>query len=252
MTPEEIEELLNKLAGVTDKVAFAAALKKKASAIYQQIFNEGHASASGTLKGAKEAAEARATKAEEDLEALQGEHETLKNSKPDIAAVEQRWKDKYEKLEKKFTDYKEGQKQEAISSRVSGGAKRVKEILKETIDDDKADSLVDRQSVMRRIQSEDGKNLKVLQPDQDIPYAGDDEAQLKALAEELSKGVEAKFLKSEVERGTGDRRTIPGDSKPSAGKARFQNIRESVQKKKPNAEQGPNPDQQLDKAFGRA
>lgn len=253
MTDEEraaLEDLAGKINAVTDKAGFAAVLKDKAKSVYQQIFNEGHASAFGTQKSATEAAVARATTAEEKLEALQSEFDAYREGKPDVAAVEKTWKDRLEKVDKKFLDFKEQVKRDSIAARTDGAIERTRSLLKATIDPDKADALVDRQSVRNRILSEDGKSLKVLQPDSQIPYAGDDEAQIRALAEELSKGVEAKFIRSDVDSGTGDRGTIPGGGGSLKGKARFEKIREEAKAIKGDGNTK-SPDQQLDQAFGR-
>lgn len=245
----EIDEIVGKLAGGDEK-SLAATLKEKAKKLYQQIFNEGHASAFGKQKSAVEAAEAKATEAEEKLEKLQEDFDNYKASKKDVAAVESEWTEKYRKLEKKFTDFKEQVKQDAITSRVSGVIERVKSVLKETIDDDKAETLVDRQSVRSRILSDDGKSLRILQPELQIPYAGDDDAQIAALAEELSKGVDAKFLKSDVDKGTGNKDSIParGNEKPKAGAKKFGDIREKAKAARGKSEK--TPDKQLDEAFG--
>lgn len=251
MADTELEELAGKIAAVTDKKGFAAILKEKAKPIYQQIFNEGHASGQGTQKSATETAEAKTTAAEGKLETLQAEFDTYKASKQDVASVEKEWKGKYDKLEGKFTTYKEEVKQNAITSRVQGAIDKARSLLKLTIDPDKADALVDKMSVRSRMISDDGKSLKILQPELQIPYAGDDEAQVKALVEELVKDVPAKFQLSDVERGTGDRSSTPGGSGDPKGKAKFDAIREAAKAKKPAAD-APSPDQLLDRAFGRS
>lgn len=243
------KELLESLQAVPESDIDDASLKSlEGKPIYQQIFNRGHASSSGTSKQKVEDADRKVTEAQGRLTALQTEFDEHKKKSPDVATLDAQYKGQIEDLKKEIETLKGAAKNEKIEAKRKQLLARTREILKETINPVHAESLVDRDSVRSRISSEDGENGRILQPDKQIPYAGDDEAQAKALAAELAKDVPAIFRLTEIPKGTGNGAT---GGTGGTGSEKFQKIRDSVKKKTP-AEGAVDPEVALKKRFGKS
>lgn len=243
--PMELAALVDEIKALTDKKGLIEALKE-VKAVYQPIFNDGHAVATGQLSEEKKGVEKKLQETETKLTDLQTEFDTYKASKPDTATLDKQWSDKLTALKDEFKDYKKQVKQEKIDGQRDAALSRVNTLLAVDIDPEYAESLVQRDSIKKRITVDESGNLRILQPEQSIPYAGDVDAQIKSLASELVEGVKPIFRRTAIEGGPG-KTDITGQP-VQKGKEKYDKIRADAKKAATGTVP---PADALDRAFGK-
>lgn len=244
--PMELDVLVEEIKGFGDKKALIEKLKD-IKTVYQPIFNDGHAVATAQLSDEKKEVDKKLQESETKLTDLQTEFDTYKASKPDTATLDKQWSDKLAAVKDEFKEYKKQVKQEKIDAQRDTALSKVHTLLAVDVDPEYAESLVQRASIKNRITVDESGNLRILQPEQSIPYAGDVDAQIKALASELVENVKPIFRRTAIEGGPG-KTDITGQTQPK-GKQKYDQIREQV--KKSAGTGGVAPADALDRAFGK-
>ena len=244
--PMELDALVAEIKAFDDKKKLIESLKEIKS-VYQPIFNDGHAVATGQLSQEKKDAEQKAADAEAKLTDLQAEFDTYKASKPDTATLDKQWSEKLQAVKDEFRDYKKQVKQEKQDALRDTALTKVQTLLAVDIDPEYAESLVQRDSIKKRITVDEQGNLRILQPEQSIPYAGDVDAQVKSLASELVENVKPIFRRTAIEGGPG--KTDQTNGAAPKGKQKFDEIRKQVKEK--HGVGAVDPATALDKAFGK-
>lgn len=243
--PMELAALTDEIKAFGDKKGLIEALKE-VKTVYQPIFNDGHAVATGQLSKDKEEVDKKLQDAEGKLAELQTEFDTYKASKPDTATLDKQWSEKLTAVKDEYRDYKKQVKQERIDAQRDTALSKVHTLLAADVDPEYAESLVQRETIKKRITVDESGNLRILQPEQSIPYAGDVDAQIKSLAGELVEGVKPIFRRTAIEGGPG-KTDITGQPIPK-GKEKYDKIRENAKK---TATGTVAPADALDKAFGK-
>lgn len=215
-------------------------LKANGKAIYQPIFNDGHGVATGNLQPKLDTAEAAKTKAEEQKAAADKALEDYKASNPSTAQLHADYgaklKEKDDEIARMKTEQAEGSRKSKIEDAVSKLKVKLNAVV---IDESLAEAKADNPTVRGRIQVDDTGNLRILQANSTVPFAGDVDAQIQALADEIKGSLKPVLLRSGVDAGTGKDTatggtgTGNGDSKK--GKEFYEAIRKKAQGIKPDA-----------------
>ncbi len=221
---DDIDKLIDEILKV-DKKAFITKLQEKAKPFYQAIFNEGHASATGTSKSEKTALEAKLEAAEAKVVEVEAEFTEYKSKAPDTVTLEKQWSEKVKAAKDESKALKEAMVEERKGNKRTLANSTLLKFLSD-VDGDYADALVSKPGIQNRLSFDENTNLRVLQPGQDIPFAGDEEAQLKALAEEIRGTVKPIFIVSTA--GAGSGRGSPGAGGGAGGKSQWETIREKA------------------------
>lgn len=248
-----LAELAKKFGEAADddaKKAIAVAVKSKVKPIWQEAFNEGHGVATAQLQPkldtalqAKKDAETAKKTAEEALTALKGEQ-------PTAAQLHEEYGKKLQEKDAEIAGMKERYEAEKLETRRGAALARLRAEMAARVHEDYAEVLASKGDVVKRFQFDDGGNLRVMQGEGNVPFAGDEEAQIKAIAEELTKGAPDIFLRSNVDRGSGRDGANGVGGEGAKGKALYQSIRERATAAK--AEGAVDPQEALHKRLGLA
>lgn len=206
--------------------------KLKATPFYQPIFNDGHGVATKAFRddlAKKEGEIAKLTKARDDL---QTEFDKFKEKNPSASELQKQYTDAIATKDREIEQLKKAHAEERQNWRKNDVVARIRNKLAEVIDPEIAD--VRAEKVRDRIQLPDDSTVQIMQAGQQIPFAGDLDAQVAALVEEVKKLVPERLHRSDVIEGSG-RDTAAGGS-GGGKKDFFAKIRESV--KKPEAAAG--------------
>lgn len=253
---DELEQLLTELAkkfgeakSDEDKGKIAAALKSKVKPLWQEAFNEGHGVATAQLTSKLTSAEEARDAAETARKNVEKELNKLKAEQPSAAELHESYGAKLQEKEAEIEQLKTTFKQEKLDSQKNMAITRLRAELAAYVDEDYAEVLVQKPSVRERFQFDDGENLRVMQASGNIPFAGDAEAQIKAITEELVKDVKPIFKRTNVGAGSG-RESAGGEGGPSKGKALYEKIRADA--KNSQTGDGKDPQKKLHERLGQA
>lgn len=215
-TLDEILDALAALEGV-DAKDFSRQLRSKAHALYQQVYNEGHSTATtASEEKLRKAEEARGAAEAAQKEAEQKAREQTKGSED----AEKVRAEKDAEIQKLQATHEE--RLSKLADRLDGERRaRVKADLRATltaqkVDPDYADFIVEKH--LARVGFDEDGNARVLQAGLSIPYANVPEGKthLDLLAEEIHKAVPKKFIGAAVQGGSG----APGSGEaPGTGSA---------------------------------
>lgn len=231
---EELRRLIEALNSYTNHDELRAAIKEHAKPIYQPIFNDGHGVATASFSSERLKLEKRATDAEAEKKSAADDLEKYKREQPQIAQIDAQYKQQLQDKDAEIQKLKESHSSEKRTSRQETAVTKLRAILNQWVDPDKTENLVSTTTVKDRLQLDEALNLRVLQKGQQIPFAGNEEEQLKAFAEELKAGVEPKFILSGVNGGTGRQGATGGvGTEGLKGKALFDKIREKARAEHP-------------------
>lgn len=247
----EIDKIIEEILKV-DKKAFVTALQEKAKPFYQQVFNEGHASATGTFRDEKKVLTDKVKESEDKIVELQGEFDAYKTKAPDTATLDKQWGDKLEAEKLKMKNYKEQIAEERKTEKRISATVKLHNLLAggdTGVDAEYADALVNKPSYQSRLSFDESGNLRVLQAGQEIPFAGNEEAQLKALAEEIDATVKPIYRRSTAGSGSGRSNTSGGSA--AGGKSKWADIREKAKADNPSVS-GTDRQAELNKRFGKS
>jgi DNA repair exonuclease SbcCD ATPase subunit len=219
-------------------------LKANGKAIYQPIFNDGHGVATAAKSQEIEALDAKVKAAEKAKGEAETTLEKYKSENPNASALHAEYGEKIKGFERQIEDLKTQQAEKERTGRIEGAVSLLKTKLNAVVVDEAlAESLAEKTATRKRIQVDDQGNLRILQPNSSIPFAGDTEAQVQALADELKGGLKPVLLRSGVEKGTG-KETASGGTGSSGEEAEakqfFDSIRNKVSKKAETAAVGAN------------
>lgn len=199
----DLKELLAELLKL-DKAAVVAALQAEAHAIYQAIFDKGHSTATATARTEKERLDGELAGVRTQLEQANNTIKELEKKAPDVATVRTQFEQQILTLQNKHKDELKAKDAEIESERRSRafGDLRVK-LIEKGVDPDYAEVTVNKAEVQKRIRIKD-KLAEVLQADSEVPLQpGKGQTGIDLLADELHKATPAKFLTSDVDRGSG-------------------------------------------------
>jgi hypothetical protein len=245
---DEILEAIKKLMGHESRDEVVAALKKHGKPVYQLVFDDGHGVATEQLNSKlskveqeRDAAKTEARDAKKDLQKLRDES-------PDAAKLEEQYRNELAEKDAEIEALRTQSQQEKLEWRRDNALERLRAALAPQVVDGYEELLVGRGSTADRFSFDDDGNLRVLQLGKQIPYAGDVEAQIKSLADDLMKEVKPIFRNSKVKEGSG-RDAAGGDGSPK-GRDLFKNIRENVKAEVNGAKT--NPEVELNRRLGRA
>lgn len=229
---DEIDKLIDEL--LKHKAAdVVTRLKEKAkSAIYQPIFNDGHSVATGAHTSAAEKLQGQLDTALREKKELEDRLKTATSGSTDVDKINKEWQKKIDDKDREIQNLVTQQKAEKVNGKHESARSKVLALVNARITDpDLAEAKVAKE--FKRVQvDETNLSVRVLQPGQSIPFAGDEEAQLKALAEEIVGGVKPEFVRSEVASGSGRDASTGGTGANLKGKAFYDAIREQASKPK--------------------
>lgn len=225
---EELKKLIEALNSYGNTTELVAAIKEHSKAVYQPMFNDGHGVATAAASTERAKFEKRATDAEAGRQTAEQELAKYKKEQPQIAQIDAQYKDQLAAKDREIADLKAGHLEEKKSALTGGAITKLRAILNQWVDADKVESLVSTKAVRDRLSLDENLALRVLQKGQQIPFAGNEEEQLKAFAEELKSGVEAKWLLSGVQAGSGRESATGGVGGAEKGKALYDKIREKA------------------------
>lgn len=231
-----LDELLNELLKLP-AADVVTAIKAKANTIYQPIFNDGHSVATAALRQKTADLETKLQTATAEKAQVAGELQEFKTKNPGATELHQQYADKLaakdQEIERLKTEFKTSEQ----SSRRNTVLGKIRESLKVRVDADKADAIVDRKELQDRVQIDDQNTVRVMQTGLSIPFAGDVDAQVASIVEEIVKTVPEKLLRSDVSAGSGRESTVAGSGGGTPKAKLFESIRKSVT---PGAEADPN------------
>lgn len=248
-----LAELAKKFGEAADddaKKAITVAVKSKVKPLWQEAFNEGHGVATAQLQPKLDAAVQAKKDAETAKTAAEGALETLKREQPTTAQLHEEYGQKLQEKDAEIVSIREKFEAEKLETRRGSALTRLRAELAARVHEDYAEVLTQKGDVVKRFQFDDGGNLRVMQGEGNVPFAGDEEAQIKAIAEELTKGTPDIFLRSNVDRGSGRDGASGAAGEGAKGKALYQSIREKATAKE--AEGAPDPQEALHKRLGIA
>lgn len=235
---EELRKLLEALNGWANKAELIAAIKDQAKPIYQPIFNDGHGVATAAAAADRVKLERRAADAEAAQAQATADLEKFRKEQPQVAAIDAQYKQALADKDKELATLKEQAKQDKIAARKGSALDKLRAFLNQRVDADKVNSMLTALTVAERVQLDDNLGLRVLQKGQQIPFAGSEDEQLRAFADELVAGVDPKFLLSDVDAGSG-RETVGSSKSTTTGKAFYDKIREKAREKAKPAQKAP-------------
>lgn len=217
-------------------------LKANGKAIYQPIFNDGHGVATAEYKPKLDAAETAKGKAEQGKADAEKALNDYKASNPSTAQLHEDYGKKLKEKDDEIETLKKTHSESARTARINGVLAKVRAKLSAVvIDESLAESKVESGPVKSRIQVDDQGNLRILQANSTVPYAGDEDAQVEALVAELKGTFKPVLLRSDVDAGTGkDTATGGTGTGDKKGKEFFDAIRKKAQGVKPDAKDAPN------------
>lgn len=223
---DEIEEMLTALLNkaTEKKVNLLDAIKDNPAgkaAIFQPLFNDGHAKATAVATIEKEKLEKRALDAETALQASQKKVTKLTEENPDVAKIHEQYGREIKKLERDIEAAKEAGTARLIESKRESGATALEaELVGLGVDRDYAEVQSLKASNRSRILVDDKtQKFQVMQPDKpDIPYAGSERDQIKSLAVEIKATIKnPAFLISGVPGGGTGKETAPASNEGAKG-----------------------------------
>lgn len=229
-----LAELAKKFGEAADedaRKAIVTIVKVKVKPLWQEAFNEGHGVATAQLQPKLDTAIQAKTTAEQAKKTAEDSLTEMQKKQPDTAKLHEDYGKKIQDKDAEIVTLKEQNQTDRLESRKSTALSRLRAELTSLVHEDYAEVLTQKNDVVKRFQFDDGSNLRIMQADGAIPYAGDDDAQVKAMAEELVKGTPDIFLRSNVSRGSGRESADGGTGGATKGKALYDGIRESVKAK---------------------
>ena len=218
---------------------------KKIQTIYQPIFNDGHRVATAALREdltKKDTELAKATKATTDL---QSEFDQFRAKNPTAAELQRQYNDAIAAKDREIQKLKDEQVEERKKLKIDSIVSKFQSKLAEVVDPEVAGIRAEKKR--NRIQLPDETTVQIMQAGQQIPFAGDVDAQIAALVEETVKEIPERFHRSDVVDGSG-RQTVAGGN-GGGKKAFFENIRKSVNPEKTDQNQ-PSAQDRLNQRLG--
>lgn len=212
--------------------------KLKKTQFYQPIFNDGHGVATLQFRDdlkTKDTEIANLTKARNDL---QTEFETFKSKNPSAAELQRQYTDAIAAKDKEIQKLREDHAIEKKNARLDTMIAKFQSKLAEVIDPEVAEARAEKKR--SRFQFLDDTTVQIMQAGQQIPFAGDMDAQIAALVEETVKEVPERLHRSDVVSGSGRETTAGGTG--NGKKAFYDNIRKQVQPESPDKNQPSNQD----------
>lgn len=233
---DKLIEALKALAdGKGDKDEAAKLLKEHAGAIHQVVFQEGHNVGYGKKAGELKAAEERATTLTSENAQLKTDLEKARQSNPDLAKVHGEYQTTIAELKKTHQTEVDGLKGKLKGNRIDGGKSALTEALvSQGVDRDYASTvLVNREDVIPRIGvNATSEEVEYLQAGGTIPIVtSGDKKPVQLLAEELAKGVPAKFRTSNADGGAGGQPGGPGGGQGSVAQLAEQIRKEAKERR---------------------
>lgn len=213
--------------GLVDELITAMKEDATTKPIHQALFNEGHSTATESFAKKKKTLEDKVTAAEKAKTDAEAEVAALREKTPDAATLNQQWSEKLTAAQNELAAFKEQAAREQKDNRRKSAVSKLEKLLSVALDDDFAEAKVATPEVQARISFDENDNLLVLQAGQQIPFAGDEEAQLKALAAEIIGKTKPLLRKSGA--GAGSARNSTGGA-GAGGASRWQAIREEAKK----------------------
>jgi len=201
-------------------------LQNSAHAIWQEVWNLGHANATARGKEDLTAKDKELTAATESKVQAESKLEELRGSQPDVAKVREQYDTEIAELKTKHAtaiQEKDDARALAETGRASGDLRS--ELVRRGVDPDYAEVLASKESVKSRIRYVDGE-VQILQDGKEIPIsAGEGQTAIGVFSEELAGAVPAKFKNSSGDSGSGTR--TPSSSSGGKGNV-YDRIRESA------------------------
>jgi hypothetical protein len=215
----EIKKLLDQLKAHAKRGEFLVAIRDNAdytdlrNEIYQVAYNDGVAAAEQNHKSAKTALQNQITTLEQERDRVKADLKKLKDENPDAAALHQQYGQQIAAKDQEIANLKAqhlSEKKDAKKKALRDAIE--KELVALRVDPHKAAAAADASE--RSIIVDDNLGGRILQPGLSIAFAGDETAQVKALASEIFKTVPKTLIVSNV---AGGGSAAPGETTGDGG-----------------------------------
>jgi chaperonin cofactor prefoldin len=227
---EKLLKALREVLGLSedaDTDAIVASMKKDGKDVWQPIFDEGH----GTAYAQQQAKIDRLTNEKVALvtarDKVQSDLQEARGKAPDVEAVRAQLQARVDELEAQVGGLEGQMATERKQWRIDTVKARLRAELAPQVVDGYEELLVDRDA-SKLLSFDEQDNFTILRPGKSIPYSGDEEAQVKALAADLLKNVKPVFKATAVKNGSG--REGEGGTGPSGNL--FEDIRKQAKDEK--------------------
>jgi hypothetical protein len=260
----ELKKLLDDLKARADRGEVVAALRDNAdyadlrNDIFQPIYNEGVQATEATHKSAKTSLQNQITALETERDKAKADLKKLKDENPDQASLHKQYGDQIAAKDREIADLKAQHTTEKKDTKRKAMRDTLeKELLALRVDPHKAAAAADASE--RQMLVDDNIAGRVLQPGLSIAFAGDEAAQIKALANEIFKTVPKALILSSVQGGgSGGEGDTTGDNPGNTGNTKKDALERAKQAalnkyKRPDGSGNDrvlSGDEQLDKALG--
>lgn len=248
----ELDEAVQALVTEHSTDDLAKALQAHAREVWQVAYNDGHRSGASKQRRDVEEAEKSLATVQGDLDEANKRITKMEDDQPDLASIREEHRQEIDKLTGSHKTELSERDEKVTRERLRNARSRLAYKLEHErgVDPEYAGTiLVSKEEVQRRLTFNEDGSLVVLQNGKDIELVGTDKADsLSLLAEELSTGVDAKWLSSKAGAGSGVR--PPGAASSGKGDY-FDKLRERQKAKLEAVGDGDNRQRALER-LGRA
>lgn len=221
----DLKELIAEL-GKLDKDAVIAALQ--GNAVYQGIFDKGHATATSRHQADKTALETRVTDLEGQVTDREKKIRALEAKTPDAAQLQQQHETVVAQLTDKHKQELKQRDESLNSERMLRAESDLRAKLKGRVDTDYVEVLITKTREGKRIRLDKDGKAEALQADNGIPFAAaQGKTSIDLLADELFTGTPTKFQSSNVDGGSG----TEGGGGGGSGSQFYEGIRKDTEKR---------------------
>jgi hypothetical protein len=254
---DEILELLKKLRALTtddNQDEVITAFKKQLKPVYQLVFDEGHGVAMSQQQSKIDKLEQDKTTAIAERDQLKTDLKKIRDEGGDVSKIHADYQEQIREKESEIARLGDEVKNTGRRFTRDLALRRLEAKLAAELTEGYEEILVGRQSTQELFSFDDSDNLRVLQPGKNIPFAGDEDAQVQALSEYLLKDVKPVFKRSKVGKGSGNEGAAAGGGAGGSKKEFFDGVKERAQVA--NAAPGQpadfNPEAELYRRLGRS
>ena len=256
----ELKKVLDALNGFADKNGVFVAIKDLPeyaglkAALYQPAYNDGHGAATDTHKGAKTTLENRVQAAEAAQKKAEQELATFKAT-GDTAAIHAQYAKEIDGYKNQIRDINAThltEKKAAKKKELRDAYEKSLEKL--NVDPHKRAAMADAALSAGQFDVDDNLAGRVLQPGKTIPFAGDEQAQVAALAAQEFKAVPKELVNRKVPGGGPASDAIGGGGDDA--RTKFQRAKDRVKadyekRTGPNGQAAVDPQETLNQRLGR-
>jgi hypothetical protein len=209
------------------------AMQKSANAVWQNIFNKGHSTATVAARTEKDQLTGKVTSLETAVAEKEIKIKELETKSPDVAAIHRQYQEKITGMENTHRTELANRDGVIATSRKSAVKSAIrKEAEKLGLDPDWLELQMDKPENDRRIVVKADGSYEIMQPEGNIPLmpAGEDKPETLIAKEILAKAPD-KWKNVQTDSGAGINSNLPGGGqKKAAGTAKYDKIREDAKK----------------------